>query len=720
MFKNKLILIIVALSLSLAAAGAQRGFAIIIDNETYAACKADIENYRTVLESEGFSAVVVARVWSDPVQVKDVLHNMYLNDGLEGAVFIGNIPIPMIRDAQHFTSAFKMDQELYPFKSSSVPSDRFYDDFDLKFDYQGHDCDDPMFHYYSLRHDSPQYIQSDIYSGRIKPTKKGEEGYRQVREYFTKLLAERKKENPLDVITSYTGEGSFSNSMTAWKDEGHLMREQFPYAFKDKNSVKFLFFAMEPYMKDMVTDELRRDEMDLMLFHEHGMPDRMYLTAMPYSKGADEYSEAARRVFRQMLRRKKSDEERVQAIAEWAAHYRIDSTWFTGAFDKEGLEKDSLEDLRTGIILEDVPVIAPNARMVIFDACYNGDFREDNYIAGEFIFGGGKTLVTFANSVNVLQDKSSSDLMGMLGMGFCVGEWAREINILESHIIGDPTMRFSGKKASAIDLNSKDTGYWTGVYENEEHPDLKGLALHKLFQLDYKGMPEFLTSVYFSSPWYSVRLQVYHLLQYYKGDSFANLLEYSAYDPYEFIRRKSIFSMGRIGHDRYIPHLASVYLNEYLDERVHFNAVFSFDLMDTGKLEQEVREQLDANSSYLDKVAVWNDFKAKIDSRKRIASMADDVTNKEKSLKTRLSSVRSLRNNAYHGKVDDFLKVVTDQSEEEALRVALAEALGWFTLSRNRDAIVSAFKEVAANPQTTAKLKEELLKSAARIEVYMR
>jgi ParB-like chromosome segregation protein Spo0J len=100
--------------------------------------------------------------------------------------------------------------------------------------------------------------------------------------------------------------------------------------------------------------------------------------------------------------------------------------------------------------------------------------------------------------------------------------------------------------------------------------------------------------------------------------------------------------------------------------------------------------------------------------------MADDVTNKEKSLKARLSSVRMLRNNAYHGKVDEFLNVVADQSEEEALRVALAEALGWFKLSRNRDAIVSAFKEVAANPQTTAKLKEELLKSAARIEVYMR
>jgi len=36
----------------------------------------------------------------------------------------------MIRDAQFLTSAFKMDQKR-PWQQSSIPSDRYYDDFDF-------------------------------------------------------------------------------------------------------------------------------------------------------------------------------------------------------------------------------------------------------------------------------------------------------------------------------------------------------------------------------------------------------------------------------------------------------------------------------------------------------------------------------------------------------------------------------------------------------------
>lgn len=70
---------------------------------------------------------------------------LYRESRLEGAVFIGDIPIPMIRKAQHMTSAFKMDEEKSPRLDSSVPSDRFYDDFDLKFDYLGQDTTSALF-----------------------------------------------------------------------------------------------------------------------------------------------------------------------------------------------------------------------------------------------------------------------------------------------------------------------------------------------------------------------------------------------------------------------------------------------------------------------------------------------------------------------------------------------------------------------------------------------
>src|SRR3989339_974727 len=101
MYRKLLTLFLFATLLSASVSGAERGFAIIVDNDTYAACKAEIDNYRSVLENEGFSAVVVARVWSDPVQVKDVLYNMYQSNNLKGAIFIGQIPIAIIRDAQH-------------------------------------------------------------------------------------------------------------------------------------------------------------------------------------------------------------------------------------------------------------------------------------------------------------------------------------------------------------------------------------------------------------------------------------------------------------------------------------------------------------------------------------------------------------------------------------------------------------------------------------------
>jgi hypothetical protein len=720
MSKKIFLIISIAFFLSLSLSAAGKGFAIIVDQGTYAACKPEIDQYKSMLDGEGFSSVIVCREWRNPEEVRDVLYGMYRDHALEGAFFIGNIPIPMIRNAQHFTSAFKMDHERFSFRESSVPSDRFYDDFDLQFDYLGQEDDDPLFYYYSLGAGSSQFLKSDIYTGRLKPARKGEEGYQQIRDYFAKLLKERKKENALDVITSYTGEGSFSNSMTAWRDQGFLMKEQFPQAFKDKNSVKFLFFDMYPFMKDLLIDELRREEMDLMFFHEHGTPDRQYLTAIPYSKGAEEYRDAAQNIFRQSLKRMRSPEERIKAKEEWMQHYRIDSVWFAGAFSMEKIEEDSLLDLRTGIILEDIPLIAPNARMVLFDACYNGDFREDRYIAGEYIFSEGLTLVAFGNSVNVLQDKSSVDLIGMLGLGFRVGEWAQEVNILESHIIGDPTFRFSGGKASQIDLHSADTAYWLSVFEREEHPDLKGLALRKLFHLEYEKMPELLVSTYNHSPWYAVRLQVYHLLQHYSGDDFAGLIEKSIYDPYEFIRRKSVFSMGRIGSDRFIPAIASVYLDDYLDERVHFNSIFAFDLMDMDKLETEVKKQLEENISFPDKERVWKEFKDRIDSRRGIAAMTDDVTNRERPLKARISAVKMLRNYTYHNQVGNYLEVIADDNEEDSLRTALAEALGWFTLSYKRDSIVEAFKEVAARPQTPEALRNELLKSIARIEVYKR
>ena len=113
-------------------------------------------------------------------------------------------------------------------------------------------------------------------------------------------------------------------------------------------------------------------------------------------------------------------------------------------------------------------------------------------------------------------------------------------------------------------------------------------------------------------------------------------------------------------------------------------------------------------------------FYATLASRGRIAQMSDDVINRTKSLKSRLMAVSMLRNNPYHNRVEEYLKVLSDNAEDLELRVKLTEALGWFTLSCKRDSIVNRCSELANSQSVAPELKSELLKTVERIKVYMR
>ena len=113
------------------------------------------------MEQEQLRTYIFADDWKKPEQIREILFKLYQEQQLEGAVFIGEIPIPMIRKAQHMTSAFKMVESRYPMRESSVPSDRFYDDFDLKFDFLQQDSLNSQMFYYDLSALSPQRIRCD-------------------------------------------------------------------------------------------------------------------------------------------------------------------------------------------------------------------------------------------------------------------------------------------------------------------------------------------------------------------------------------------------------------------------------------------------------------------------------------------------------------------------------------------------------------------------------
>ena len=112
-----------------------RSFAVITDVQTWKHCQKELVAYQQMLGEEQLPTYIIYKDWKKPEEVKKVIQRLYTKNHLEGVVFVGNVPIAMIRKAQHLTSAFKMNEKTFPWNESSVPSDRFYDDLHLQFDY---------------------------------------------------------------------------------------------------------------------------------------------------------------------------------------------------------------------------------------------------------------------------------------------------------------------------------------------------------------------------------------------------------------------------------------------------------------------------------------------------------------------------------------------------------------------------------------------------------
>lgn len=700
-------------------------FAIFADKETWDACREEISAYKAAIERDGLPTYIFAEDWKNPEQVKEIILDYSKSANLEGVVFVGDIPVAMIRGAQHFTSAFKMDQNEFPMFDSSVPSDRFYDDFNLRFRFISQDSTHKHLYYYWLSGDSEQIIKSDIYSGRIRSTKKGEEGFEQIRGYLKKVVEERVTENPLDVLVSYTGEGSFSNSLNAWKDETVTLQEQIPDAFKSADNAKFFIFAMEPYMKETLRTELARPDVDLMLFHEHGTTDRQYITGAPISEDDDELIENAKIFLRNYMRRirrfKSYNPEKTKA--ELIQKLGIDSTWFAGIDDPKVIAEDSLADLKTGIILDDVKRWNPNPRFVIFDACYNGDYRDGDFISGEYIFGKGKTIACWANSVNVLQDKSSSDLLGMLAYGARLGEWAKNINILESHIIGDPTYRFKRPEGSAkIDMLSKDIAYWKEILNGEYPSEIHSLALYRLFFLNAPGMSDLLYNRYLTSPYYTERLQCMTLLAYYADSNYVNLLKKASEDPYEFIRRKAAYYMGKTGRNEFVPYLVKMYMNDYLNERVAFNVLNSIGHLDTNLAINLFEEEIEKSEFIFDKEEFSKSIIKQLKySQRSYTETLKSIIGADSGNRYRRLYLSSLRNNPIPSLAPEILFTIGDSKTDNAIRVQLAEILGWFTRAYNRAQIISGCQAILdGEKEMDPALADELTKTINRLKEYTR
>ena len=544
-------------------------FAIFIDSRSYEAAAAEVDAYRAAVERDGLGTYLLIDEWQNPESVRsEIIRMTEAQPHLEGVVFVGDIPIAMIRDGQHLTSAFKSSQDR-DWKDSSVPSDRYYDDPELQFEFLRRDADEPLYFYYSLSPESRQHIASPIYSARIKPPKReGADSDELLRAYLRKVVKAHAEQNELDNLFVFRGHGYNSEAPEAWAGEQIALREQLPALFRTGSTVRFYDFESRWPMKPYLLEKMARKGVDVALCHHHGAPDTQYLNGYRNGSGMNVSIENIKRFLRSKIDGHKDPEKRK---AELIAYYGVPEAWCQLSDSLH--TADSLLDQAMDVHIEDLYNRPMNPRMVMFDACYNGSFHLDECIAASYIFGPGDCIVTQGNSVNALQDKWPDRYIGLLDCGVRIGQWGRHVHYLETHLIGDPTYRFKAAHPE-LDINSmalkRNNGFWLGQLDNAI-PDIQNLAMIRLWENDYPQLPAILLDKCSESPYSVVRYNAFRLLESLNGPEYKQALMLAAYDRFEFLRRIAVTRMGRIGDEAFISVLIDVYVRDRNAARIVFN-----------------------------------------------------------------------------------------------------------------------------------------------------
>jgi hypothetical protein len=325
-----------------------------------------------------------------------------------------------------------------------------------------------------------------------------------------------------------------------------------------------------------------------------------------------------------------------------------------------------------------------NARVVILDACFNGAFNNDDYIAGYWIFNPGETMVVKANTVNTLQDTWTNELIGLLNAGVCFGNWAKGQLTLESHLFGDASFRFANAYPK-LDLDKAmvtrrgDSKYWKKLL-NHSNCDIRALAIKTLSETNAITSQEIL-NIQRDSESPIVRLEAFMSLKRRADSYLPQAIRLGIEDPYELTQRLSAQTLDECGD----PALKDIYDTLKDDPAVNSRVMFYI---------KPMRRHYYPTEKELDEYAQLN---------------SPDHPLKEKKF-----TVRAERNSCCAYALDDMFKLLQKETDQD-FRILIAEVFGWYVYSYKKEEIIKRCSELLAN-EKDERVANELLKSINRLK----
>lgn len=225
-------------------------------------------------------------------------------------------------------------------------------------------------------------------------------------------------------------------------------------------------------------------------------------------------------------------------------------------------------------------------------------------------------------------------MLGLLGMGARVGQWAKLTNILESHITGDPTLRF--QSINEIDANAllKEPYNESRMLELLQSPyaDIQNFALHNLYRNAYPGISDLLRKTFETSPFMMVRFTCLGLLEKIGDKNFREVLHLAITDSYEFIRRTSVRMMQHVGLNEYVYPQIKAYVEDNLSERVTFNVSLGLQVFDQAAVQAAIDKVMAETYVLQDK----EEMRKVLEDANNTRSMQKELLSKETSERWRI------------------------------------------------------------------------------------
>lgn len=712
-------------AMPLLAVASGNGFAVFVDSASFANARAEVEQYVSSVKDCGLDpSTIVLTPDVTPDSIRSIVRSMAgkPSGAIEGMVFIGDVPIAMVFDAQHLSSAFKPVQnyDKRP-ERSSCPTDRFYDDLSLDFKFMKRDEKKPLLYYYTLTADGAQASAPKLYSGRIKSMDfYGRDKYENLRRYLRKVVEIKKRREPFRNMLMFSGQGYNSESVMSRIDEIDALRESFPMLRDQQNAFTYIDHKNSPFVKYPVMGQLQRPDMSLALLHHHGSPVNEYMNRYPDPRSVQDQLGEAKRYFRSKIRSGVAKGQPLDTVvARYCRDFNVPDWWFKDVLSPESVKADSIYDDKVDLHIYDFGPFVPNSRVVMLDACYNGAYNNDEYIAGAYIFGDGDCVAAIANSVNSLQDKWCDKNIGLFALGMPLGKFVQHNPYLESHVIGDPTFAFVSPRKD-IDAKALVDGKLSDkklrrLLESDENAAVRAAALDALAArgaIDNAGI----LKVFRNSNSATVRFHALWLLSEHRNPEFVEAIKVGLADSHEIIRRFSAIFAGKNGSAELVPALIAAYSNRFIGERAYFQLQMAMPMFSSEALLTELERQRPYRYE-VNEDEQMDKARNLIGSRYSDASFSEDfaaLSAEKPNAKEIKSLLRRLRNSNLHPRVDELLGFVATTDDDE-LRLVAIEALGWFTRSYRADDIAAAMEKVAADSKMSEKSRNEARKTVARI-----